>query len=410
MTMKSRKELEHELDAIQALRAEAEDRLCSDHAKQLVNKLARAESVYQELQDQITEMTIQRSEYQTKLDGAISAAEDVDILGEEIANTNNVIGSIADELDAKQAVIATMQIELETLESRHSVLAEEIELARCTHERTDRMEKQLKNLEESIADLAYELDGVVDSKSEIEVRLQEAVEAKDSVGYIRESAETQSVEITEFEAAIVSLDEQIQEKSDLLVARSEEIAAIQEESIIEAERTNADSEALDEYIATVGSLKEQIAGAQQATGQLRPTSALHEEIERVTEQINQSADYQGVYVLESSLNKIGLTIQTTTNNRMILCKLRDNKPLVENVVDDYIFIGSLDTATKGLSECAVNKIVDFVRVSAGPAGSLKNVPRIWHNGLKIYGSTVPIMNEDKQYSVDMLVEFGNRNR
>lgn len=79
---------------------------------------------------------------------------------------------------------------------------------------------------------------------------------------------------------------------------------------------------------------------------------------------------------------------------MILCKLREGRAVTEHAIDDYIFIGSAENAISELTDRAVSKIGDFIRTNAGEADKLQNVARVWRNGLKMYESTISIMNED----------------
>lgn len=117
-------------------------------------------------------------------------------------------------------------------------------------------------------------------------------------------------------------------------------------------------------------------------------------VDKLVYKLGGCIDYQSVYALEEDFNKAGLTIQTTANNRIILCKLNNGKPIANSIVEDYIFVGSLDTSINELSDRAVMKISDFVRTNASFADTVRNIPRVWRNGLKMYESTIPIMNED----------------
>lgn len=110
--------------------------------------------------------------------------------------------------------------------------------------------------------------------------------------------------------------------------------------------------------------------------------------------VEQCIDYQNLYALEDAFNMCGLTMQTTPNGKMILCKLREGKPVTNRVIEDYIFIGSNATIMNELSERAVSKICDFTRTNAGVPDMIRNVARVWRDGLRMYESTIPIMNED----------------
>lgn len=118
------------------------------------------------------------------------------------------------------------------------------------------------------------------------------------------------------------------------------------------------------------------------------------DVDKLIYRIGQCTDYQCLWALEESFNKSGLTIQTTSRNRMILCKLVGGKPISENIIDDYIFVGSLDEMSRELTDRTVEKICDFVRTNAGKSDKVKNIGKVWRNGLRMYESTIKIMNED----------------
>jgi hypothetical protein len=140
---------------------------------------------------------------------------------------------------------------------------------------------------------------------------------------------------------------------------------------------------------------------------VQPVSINEEEqkaktIDRLVDKLGRCIDYQSVYALEEEFNKAGLTIQTTSNSRMVLCRLQEGKPIAQNVVDDYIFIGSLDAAINELTDRAVMKMCDFVRTNASTADKVRNTARVWRNGLKMYESTIAIMNEDKHAAAALI--------
>lgn len=128
------------------------------------------------------------------------------------------------------------------------------------------------------------------------------------------------------------------------------------------------------------------------------------ELGKLLYKIEQSTDFQCLYALEEAFNKCGLSIQTTSNSRMILCKLRGGKPVTEQVIDDYIFVGSIQEKTKELSDRLVTKINDFVRTNAGAPSKVENLARVWRNGLRMYES-VQVVNEDvNKIAGDLLVD------
>jgi len=113
-------------------------------------------------------------------------------------------------------------------------------------------------------------------------------------------------------------------------------------------------------------------------------------LSRALRKVEMCLDYQALYSMEPDFNEIGLTVQTTPNRRMILCKIQDNKPLAESIIDDYIYIGSLETATNEISERASTKICSFIKAAAGDKGEIKNIARDWQDGLRMYGQAFSI--------------------
>jgi hypothetical protein len=102
-------------------------------------------------------------------------------------------------------------------------------------------------------------------------------------------------------------------------------------------------------------------------------------------------------------NQCGLTVQTTANKRQILAKLRGGKPVAKEVISDFIFIGSLDNATQEMTDRACRKICDFVRTNVGKKGKIKNMARVWRNGLRMYDASIAVANEDVSKVVDDLI-------
>lgn len=114
----------------------------------------------------------------------------------------------------------------------------------------------------------------------------------------------------------------------------------------------------------------------------------------ITNKIRQCIDFQSIYALEEDFNKVGLTVQTTPSNRVVLCKIVEGKPSAKQVIDDYIFIGSLDNSLAELSDRTAAKIVDFINNNRSGPSKIMDVPRTWRNGLKMYEHNIAIMNEN----------------
>lgn len=123
----------------------------------------------------------------------------------------------------------------------------------------------------------------------------------------------------------------------------------------------------------------------------------------IISKVHQCIDYQSLYALEEDFNKVGLTIQSTSNGRVILCRIEDNKPCATKIVEDYIFVGSLSESTKELSDRATNKIADFINNNKSVQSEVKDIARVWRNGVRMYGDTIRIVNEDVEFIADNML-------
>ncbi len=119
--------------------------------------------------------------------------------------------------------------------------------------------------------------------------------------------------------------------------------------------------------------------------------------------IRHCPDFQSLYGLEDDFNKIGLTVQTTQKNRVILCKIVNGKIKADKIIEDFIFIGSIEKADHELSESITEKIIDFVLNTKGKKSKIENIARAWRNGLRMYDSTIVVTNEDVQYVADTII-------
>jgi hypothetical protein len=116
---------------------------------------------------------------------------------------------------------------------------------------------------------------------------------------------------------------------------------------------------------------------------------------KLVNKIYQCPDYQTLYTLEDDFNEVGLTIQTTSNNRIILCKIKDSKPLSDDPLVDYIYMGSLDIAINPLNAELMLKIIIFIVNAKGAKGELKNMARSWRDGLRMYEQSIAVEGKEK---------------
>jgi len=125
---------------------------------------------------------------------------------------------------------------------------------------------------------------------------------------------------------------------------------------------------------------------------------------KIVNKIYQCPDYQTLYSLEDDFNAVGLTVQTTSNNRMILCKIESNKPKATEALADYIYIGKLEDSAQPLCMEIALKIIVFITNAKGQKGELKNLARKWQDGLRMYGDKIAVeekakgsITENKEY-------------
>jgi len=123
---------------------------------------------------------------------------------------------------------------------------------------------------------------------------------------------------------------------------------------------------------------------------------------KIANKIWQCPDYQTLYSLESDFNEVGLTIQTTSNSRIILCKIKDHKPLATEAMVDYIYIGSLDKSAEAIADGTTLKIIMFTINAKGTKSEIKNLKRTWQDGLRMYEQSIAV--EDKQASNKTITE------
>ena len=104
--------------------------------------------------------------------------------------------------------------------------------------------------------------------------------------------------------------------------------------------------------------------------------------------IRRCYNYGSMYALERKFNKVGLTIQPTVSDRMLLCKIEDGRPLAEELLKDYMFIGSdrdfnVEIPAK-LAECTI----EFVKSTASEPSSVRDLQGQLSQHLALYGKII----------------------
>ena len=106
--------------------------------------------------------------------------------------------------------------------------------------------------------------------------------------------------------------------------------------------------------------------------------------------------YSSLFDLQPLFNQNGLTLQVTTKNRMIMCKIMEGKPYCKNVIDDYMFIGSLKDSDHEVSDRMRECVVDFILNSASGPAVITDGRRDWQDRTRLYGNKIGIVREEIQ--------------
>jgi len=105
-----------------------------------------------------------------------------------------------------------------------------------------------------------------------------------------------------------------------------------------------------------------------------------------------------IFSLEEDFNRIGLTVQLSSGNRAILCKIVEGRAAASSVMDDYMFLGSFagTEAKQEVPPKLIATLSDFVMNKAGASAKVTSAPRRWQHGIKTYGQIIRILDEDVQ--------------
>jgi hypothetical protein len=122
-------------------------------------------------------------------------------------------------------------------------------------------------------------------------------------------------------------------------------------------------------------------------------------LENLVEKIGKCANYEMLFCLEEDFNSIGLTLQPTKQNKVVLCKLKSGVPLARRIFEDYIHIGSLEDRSKEIPHRLLECIREFTENNVGKPDSPKNVARSWQSAQTgLYGSFINAQNDIPQIS------------
>jgi len=107
-------------------------------------------------------------------------------------------------------------------------------------------------------------------------------------------------------------------------------------------------------------------------------------LDKVINKIRKCGTYASLYCLEEDLNGVGLTLQATAQNKMVICKIVDNRPLADKILEDYIYVGSTPDRDREIGLAMVEAIIEFVQEAAGDPAEVVDIGRSWQNTTQFY--------------------------
>ncbi len=123
-------------------------------------------------------------------------------------------------------------------------------------------------------------------------------------------------------------------------------------------------------------------------------------VSKLLYKIKSSPRFESLYRLENDFLDVGLSIRRTSNDNMVLCKIEDGHPKIDDIIEDYVFAGSIDERKNEVSDKMMDSIIDFVQNTACEADELPESRQLandqfrrWQKGVFTYGS-IMVVNED----------------
>ena len=115
------------------------------------------------------------------------------------------------------------------------------------------------------------------------------------------------------------------------------------------------------------------------------------------ERVKHCYDWKSIYTLKDDFEKVGLTIHDTSGGRKVLCRIEEGKPIVNNIVDDYIFMGTSANLDEEVSKRALEVILYFLENKAGEPRVVLDNSQSYSKDMSLYGKPLKIYAEDASY-------------
>jgi len=114
----------------------------------------------------------------------------------------------------------------------------------------------------------------------------------------------------------------------------------------------------------------------------------------LTERVKRCVDWRSLFAMRSNLNNVGLDIRETAGGRMVLCRLLDGEPVLENIIEDYVFLGDSHRANEEISQRSLEMIIQFIEESTSdPQKPNKSSLPNYRDNMRLYGAPLTISGE-----------------
>ena len=115
------------------------------------------------------------------------------------------------------------------------------------------------------------------------------------------------------------------------------------------------------------------------------------------ERVKHCYDWKSIYTLKDDFEKVGLTLHDTAGGRKVLCRIEEGQPVVKNIVDDYIFMGSSSNLDEEISNRALEVILYFLENKASEPKIVMDSSQSYSKDMKLYGEPLKIYAEDANF-------------
>lgn len=117
-------------------------------------------------------------------------------------------------------------------------------------------------------------------------------------------------------------------------------------------------------------------------------------------------DWKSLHAMKEEFAKIGLTLHETSGGRKVLCRIEEGKPVINNIVDDYIFVGSNELLDEEISPRALEVIVYFLENRAGSPQAVMDSSQLYSKNMALYGKPLKIYGENSQVKNQEIATLG----